>query len=171
MTSKPTYKALSQADKLEIMKYIMADMDEELLVMTRLALESKEAATSEESKAENKYDTRGLESSYLASGQSSRVSDLKRQKAFLETLELAKLTMQKVASGAFVETDIDGEEAKWFFIVPYRGGLKYELHGQIVHTLSPDSPLGQKMLGRRTGDVFEFRNKKVDHEFEIIRII
>ena len=37
-----------------------------------------EAATNEESKAENKYDTRGLEASYMAQAQSLRVSELKK---------------------------------------------------------------------------------------------
>lgn len=39
---------------------------------------AREAATGADTKAENKYDTRGLEASYLAAGQAEQADDLSR---------------------------------------------------------------------------------------------
>ena len=57
-------------NKRALIKKIVARLTDELEVYFRAAHASRAEATHEQSKAENKYDTRGLEASYLAHGQS-----------------------------------------------------------------------------------------------------
>src|SRR4030095_10484665 len=57
-------------DKIALVRQIIAQLDAELEGYARSARTAHAEATHEQSKAENKYDTRGLEASYLAHGQS-----------------------------------------------------------------------------------------------------
>src|SRR6185436_15107693 len=63
-------------NKPAVIAAIVAKLGEELGVYLKAAQASREEATHESSKAENKYDTRGLEASYLARGQSRQIADL-----------------------------------------------------------------------------------------------
>src|SRR6478609_2923426 len=56
--------------KRELIDRIIAHLEAELAFITRAAIATHAEATDEENKAEDKYDTRGLEASYLAHGQS-----------------------------------------------------------------------------------------------------
>lgn len=55
-------------DKRALIKKIVAQLEAELALLTKAARSAHAEATHESSKAENKYDTRGLEASYLARG-------------------------------------------------------------------------------------------------------
>jgi hypothetical protein len=54
---------------------IVARLQSELDMLTRAAMATHAEATDEENKAEDKYDTRGLEASYLAHGQSKAAEE------------------------------------------------------------------------------------------------
>ena len=56
-------------NKIAILQVIARRLESDLEQATDAAIESAESATHEESRAEGKYDTRGLETTYLASGQ------------------------------------------------------------------------------------------------------
>src|SRR3954454_18229812 len=56
-------------NKTQLKKKIIAALQESLDVLEKAARASHAEATHESSKAENKYDTRGLEAAYLAGGQ------------------------------------------------------------------------------------------------------
>ena len=62
-------------NKRALIRKIVARLTEELEFYFRAAQASRAEATHEQSKAENKYDTRGLEASYLARGQSKQAAD------------------------------------------------------------------------------------------------
>ena len=55
--------------KAELIKQIVASLTENLELLQKAARASHEEATHESSRAESKYDTRGLEAAYLAGGQ------------------------------------------------------------------------------------------------------
>ena len=59
-------------NKRALIRKIIARLTEELAVDSRAANASRAEATHEQNKAGDKYDTRGLETSYLARGQSNR---------------------------------------------------------------------------------------------------
>jgi len=63
-------------NKRAIIKKILGKLGDELEVYFRAAKFARAEATHEQNKAENKYDTRGLEASYLAHGQSKQAAEL-----------------------------------------------------------------------------------------------
>ena len=63
-------------NKQVLLHLIVAQLKESRDALVRAANAAHEEATHEESTAENKYDTRGLEASYLAEAQSRRVAEV-----------------------------------------------------------------------------------------------
>ena len=69
-----------------------------------------EAATGDDTKAEGKYDTRGLEASYLAAGQAEQADELARAVAAIDAFTFEDFEIDDpIAPGALVEGDVDGE--------------------------------------------------------------
>src|SRR5689334_15606079 len=62
-------------NKLRLIEEIITALEAELANYARSARAAHAEATDEQSKAENKYDTRGLEASYLARGQSRQAAE------------------------------------------------------------------------------------------------
>ncbi|MBY0316058.1 MAG: GreA/GreB family elongation factor [Bdellovibrionales bacterium] len=146
-----------------LLKQLQADLDA-LMLTAHIA---KDAATTEESKAENKYDTRGLEASYLAGAQAKRADEFK-----VVLHKLSQLDPRNFKSGdpisltALVQVRINEETEKNFFILPGAGGTKLSLHSSDYHIITTDSVVGQSLVGKRVGDTFEIKinNKLFDYQ-------
>jgi len=123
-----------------------------------------EGATHPEARSENAKDTRGLEQSYIARGQAQRVAELEAAVAELTKLELRALAV--VAIGAVIAVDEDGA-SKRYFLVPHGGGNV--LAGDI-HVITPASPRGAALLGKRAGDVAELAVAGKVRELEIVTV-
>ena len=74
-------------NKHTLIDKIISVLQSELVTYLRAAKCSHEEATAEENRAENKYDTRGLEASYLAAGQASKVAELEAAIGAFENLK------------------------------------------------------------------------------------
>jgi hypothetical protein len=130
--------------KQTLLSKVLESMARELDTLSRAADEARLSATHPEAKQENKYDTRGLEASYLAHGQSLRASI--------------------VLAGTLIEVQDERLDTSLkVFLLPKVGGLKIENDGTVYQVLSTASPLGKELLGRNAGDSFEFKN----HTYEI----
>ncbi|MCB1206231.1 MAG: transcription elongation factor GreAB [Verrucomicrobiae bacterium] len=115
---------------------------------------AREAATGEDTKAENKYDTRGLEASYLAAGQAEQADELHRALHALEQFDFRDFDPDEpVAPGALVETEVAGEVV-YYLLAPAGGGVVLEGEdGEPVTVLGPASPLAGKLLGQTAGTI------------------
>lgn len=157
--------------KKEILREIFAELEREIATLSDAVQEAVDAATHEESRAENKYDTRGLEASYLAHGQGQRVLELKKTLGSMQLLEIREYDENTaIQATALVKVDIDGERESLFFMVPQQGGMKLQVGGQEVLTLSPESPLGKLLFGKKVGDGFVFKVKGVEKEYEVVAV-
>ena len=142
----------------------------DLALAQRAAQSAHEAATHEENIAENKYDTLGLEASYLAAGQSRRVEEIRQALAAWEGLRLRSFDgAQGIQLGALVWlVDARGVE-QCLLLGPDGAGLKVTLDAQQVRVISPRAPLGQRLLGCGPGDEIEIRVGDRLQRFEILR--
>jgi transcription elongation GreA/GreB family factor len=135
-------------NKAQIVKQIISSLNESLEAVQKAARASHAEATHESSKAENKYDTRGLEAAYLAGGQARQAREI------LESIEVyGALSVRKFASeepvdlGALVELQIDRAKSL-FFVGPRNGGLEILLEQDEITVITPQSPLGQNLMGK-----------------------
>jgi transcription elongation GreA/GreB family factor len=139
-------------NKSALLRAILDALNAELETVLREAKESVFAATDPDSKAENKYDTRALESSYLARGQARRVDELQAAVAEFAALEERVATPRiSVAVGALVILDTP-EGVALYFLGPAEGGTEVRCEGRPVLLITPASPLGRKLLGKSAGD-------------------
>lgn len=139
-------------DKSALRSSILRQLEADLALQTQAALTSRDEATSEESKAQNKYDTRGQEAAYLAEGQARLVAEIHESIALYAALPLpAFAATDPIALGAVV-TLSGTDQTQRCFIGPRAGGLELTHEGRTLLVLTPASPLGRMLLGRRVGD-------------------
>ncbi|HVT74630.1 MAG TPA: transcription elongation factor [Lacunisphaera sp.] len=141
-------------DKRQVIAAVVASLEAEVARLAAAARATHAEATDPENKAENKYDTRGLEASYLAHGQSVAARELAQaleQYAALAARDFG--AGDPVSLGALVT--IAAPASSVYFIGPGAGGTEVRVHDRPVVVLTPQSPLGRQLMGRRQGDVFQ----------------
>ena len=137
--------------KTSLREQLVAALAADLAVRERAYRAAREAATHDEAKPENDKDTRALELTYLARGEAMRIEELRAAVAETQAMALGPVgDGQPVRLGALVATDEDGVEAL-FWLAPHGGGSRFGA----VQVLTPKSPLGQALLGKRAGDECE----------------
>lgn len=158
-------------NKALLQQLILDQLHSDLTQAQQAALTAYEAATHEENIAENKYDTLGLEASYLAAGQARRVEEIRQALSAWEKLRLRPFDAQQgIQLGTLVWlADAEGSE-QCLFLGPDGAGLKLLLDGQEVRVVSPRAPLGQRLIGRGEGDQVELRMGSSIHLFEVLRV-
>ena len=139
-------------DKRAIVSGIIDHLAAELETVAGASREAREAATHEENRAEDKYDTRATESSYLADGQARHAAELR------EAIELYRVLATRsfgadepIALTAVVELK-QRQFRDLYFLGPRNGGVIVREGDAEVMVITPGSPLGQQLLGRRVGD-------------------
>jgi transcription elongation GreA/GreB family factor len=136
-------------NKRDLLARIVTKLQSELALLTTAALATHAEATDEENKAEDKYDTRGLEASYLAHGQSKAAEEAAQAVAQFQALALRDFApTEPIGLGALVTL----EGGARYFVGPRAGGTEVEAQGKTVMVITPQSPLGRQLLGRRQGD-------------------
>lgn len=144
-------------NKRAILKKIIAKLTGELEVYFRAAEYARAEATHEQNKAENKYDTRGLEASYLARGQSKQAAELETAIVEFEKLAAKKFAAaDPIAVGALVTLELAGEK-NVYFLGPRAGGTEVLHDHQEILVITPQSPLGEQLLGRKAGDALTLK--------------
>lgn len=157
--------------KEELVRQIVAQLEIDLAALKAAALETYSAATGDESKPENKYDTRALEASYLAGAQAKRVLDLEASVAIFKTLVVKNFTSSsRIESTALVDVDLDGKETR-VFIAPARISLSLNFENESIQVITPQSPLGEALLGLKVGDVAKVDRGSRQLEYEILSIL
>lgn len=127
---------------------------------------AKETATHTENVAENRYDTLGLEASYLAHGQSLRTQETEASiesfkalgkslshdllNALSKNLDIPSSELVQIGSLIHLE-DQDGQR-KWYFLAAKSGGLTIHSQSCDVFVLTPQAPMGAALMGKETGD-------------------
>jgi transcription elongation GreA/GreB family factor len=140
-------------NKSALIKKITAKLTGELEIYFRAAQFSRAEATHESSKAESKYDTRGLEASYLARGQSRQAAELESAIAEFEKLNVREFAEgEAIGIGALVELETGGENF-FYFLGPRAGGTEVLHDKKEILVITPQSPLGEQLMGKKSGDL------------------
>ena len=146
---------------------ICEQLASQLAAISESAQAAHANATSEESKAENQYDTRALEASYLAGAQANRAAEVRASLGRYKALTTTDFSDgQAIALTALVKLESNRGSA-WYFIGPSSGGLEVSHEGETVLVITPSAPLGQKLLGQEEGDEFSMGSR----EYEIVEVL
>lgn len=159
-------------DKKIILQDVIRKLEQEIDITTRAAHAAHEAATHEELVAENKYDTKGLEASYLAGAQARRSLELKKDLALLTALNLKNFSdKDPIAFGALVTLESDEAGAKKLFILPCQGGVEISSKEGLIYCVTQDSPMGKALIGKKQNDEIDIMIKSKKTYFEIIKVL
>jgi transcription elongation GreA/GreB family factor len=157
-------------DKRALFEKLIQKLETERMELAQAALNTYEAATHEESEPEDQYDTRGLEASYLAGAQAKRVAAVEQMIATIRQIGVKKFGEDdSISSTALVELDHDGKSS-FCLLLPQGGGIAIDHEGHHIQVITPQSPLGEAILGRQVGDVASVDVGKETHEYEIVSI-
>jgi len=156
-------------DKVAVRDALVAQLRAEADKARASAEETRKGATHEESRAENDKDTRGLEASYLARGQAMRVEELEEAIVRVRVMERPDYTDRPIGIGALVEALVDDEE-RTFFLAPAGGGEKLDIGGAAIHVLTPASPVGRGLVGKRADDELELKIAGRVRRYELLAV-
>lgn len=146
-------------NKSKLFLELKNELKKNLELAVLAAQNTYDIATHEENKAENKYDTRGLEASYLAGAQAQRVLDLKDTYQIVSGFKVSEFTNKsKIALSALVELEADSKKL-WLLLLPKGGGHNFFFENKKIQVITPESPLGALLIGRDIGDEFDFNGK------------
>ncbi|WP_019339667.1 GreA/GreB family elongation factor [Stutzerimonas stutzeri] len=156
-------------NKTHLQTLIIEKLQDDLAVAKNALRASHEAATHSESKAENKYDTRGLEAAYLADGQRRRVHEIETALASYRNLPVRSHRNEAITLGALVSLE-SSDAHRWVFLGPDAAGLCVSVEGDEVLVISPRSPLGRALLGCEEGDEAEVRVEGQSIRYSVISV-
>jgi transcription elongation GreA/GreB family factor len=146
-------------DKSALARSIIAQLEADLALQTEAALGSRDEATNEESKAEDKYDMRSQSAAYLAAGQARLATEIAAAILAWKTLPLRDFAPGEViAAGALVTLEAKGRVAS-FLVGPQSGGLEARDGEATATVVTGSSPLGRQLVGRRAGDLVQIADR------------
>lgn len=146
--------------KTAVRDEILVQLRAELALQTHAAHTARDEAISEESRAENKYDTHSQEAAYLAEGQARLAAEIGASILLYESLNLPESPPDSpVALGMLVALDRPSGRT-WYFIGPRNGGLEVRVDETDILVVTPQSPLGRELMGKRVGDTIRASNGK-----------
>lgn len=161
---------LLDMDKKQVVAAFIEQLESDLMAMKQAAKATHEAATNEESKPENEYDTRALEASYLAGAQAQRAGEIDETLSYFRTTDFKELSPKDpIQATALVVVKINGKTNN-LLVMPKGGGVSIDFEGHHVQIVTPQSSLGQAVLGAHQGEEVEFEVAGRLRECEIISV-
>jgi transcription elongation GreA/GreB family factor len=158
------------SNKKKLIQDFIHQLENELEIMKAAAIATHEAAISEEAKPENEYDTRALEASYLAKAQDKRVAELREVITLLRKLMFKDFApTDSIDLTALVKIKLDGKPST-VLVLPAGGGVSLEHNSVRVSIVTPQSVLGETIMGLHIGDHIEFEIGQQTRECEILAI-
>ncbi|WP_010176164.1 GreA/GreB family elongation factor [Pseudomonas sp. PAMC 25886] len=158
-------------NKHAVHQLVLDKLAVDLDIAQRAAQTAYETATHEENIAENKYDTLGLEASYLAAGQARRVEEIKQALMLCQNMQLHAYDDQRgIEVGALLGLVDENDRQQWLFLAPDGAGLKVDVVGQPVTVITPRSPLGKSLLGKFEGDEVEILVGGARQQFAVTEV-
>ena len=159
-------------DKAKLHQAIITALEAILDTSKKAAIQAHETATNGETVAENKYDTFGLEASYLAAGQSRRVFECEEDIKIFKLLEVQDFKPESlIRPGALVELEDAQNNIKYLFLSPVSGGLKVSFNQLEVTLVTPSAPLGSALMNQVLGDEITVLMGHEKQSYIVLRII
>jgi transcription elongation GreA/GreB family factor len=162
-------------DKQALVIQLASRIRQSAAIAERAGQDAAQAARDGATPAEKREDARvALEHQSLAKGHAARVAKAHAELAALDTFRPpARLASgARITVGAIVEID-DGTEGRTLFLAPVGAGLELTGPGGdgFLSVVTPASPVGKALLGRRRGDTIEIDVRGESREWTITDVM
>ena len=159
------------SNKSTLRAAIIAGLEADLETARQAANTARDTAISKESVAENKYDTFGLEASYLAHGQSQRVLQLAEDIEQYRSLVFKEFSADDpIDLTSVVSLEDQNAQCQHFFIGPAGGGMKLTWNQMELRVVTPATPMGQNLMGKLLEDEVLLKQGATTAVYEIVAI-
>jgi transcription elongation GreA/GreB family factor len=167
----PSASYAAKMDKQFMVEQLAARIRESAAVAMReheaAAAEARDGATPDEKRADARV---AVEFSNLARAQGHRAHAALDDLAVLESFRPPTLTAARpqIGMGTILEVE-DGDEGRTIFLAPVGAGIELTMPDGdgYVTVVTPHSPLGKAILGRRVGDTVEVVVKGEPREWTV----
>jgi hypothetical protein len=132
--------------KQVIIDAVIKALEEELARQSQANSQSNATTSFSSSNADKQRDTTGFEAAFLAHGYAMHCMDLSHRLEELRALPVEDFTGQEVDVGALVEVEM-GDETDAYLMLNCGGGTEVEVEGRKITVITPESPLGQALMG------------------------
>jgi len=139
--------------KQKLLEQVIQEMKSDLLGLKKAAAETRALSSGDEMKQEGKYDTRSIEASYLAEAQSGQAQVIEDGIYKLRNLRLEN-EPDTIILGSIAILSTDGADHQ-FFILPAGGGILLEYDYLPLTVITPESPIGEKIITKGIADQIE----------------
>jgi transcription elongation GreA/GreB family factor len=154
-----------------ILNKIITVLAEDLEILTEAARAAHAAATHEECTPDNKYDTTGLEASYVAQGQANRAQEIRHALEIYKAVVLQFFDEETpIRLTALVTLEDDKGNCRKVFLGPEAGGLRFFDGGAEYIVITPESPLGKALLGNFCDNEVCFGHGEGQKTFTIVEV-
>ena len=155
--------------KEDLVNQIIKTLTADLKTLTEAAKTAHAAATHAECLPDNKYDTTGLEASYIAQGQANRAQDIRKSLECYRNLVIRPFDDETpIRLTALVTMEADDGRCRQVFLGPDAGGLKLVDGDAECIVITPESPLGRALLGKICGDEIQVGGGGTRKKFTIV---
>ena len=139
--------------KQKIYEHYLQVINDKITMLQQVLADLKESGSNEtKSTAGDKHETALAMLQIEQANVGAQLQDILDKKAALEKIDPA-LSTATIVNGSLIKTD------KGYLFISIALG-KATIEGNPVIALSPQSPLGQKLMGLSAGDVAEINNNK-----------
>lgn len=152
--------------KRTILNAILKELERERSRQQGANEQSNKGAMYSAPTAEKQRDTTGLEAAYLAHGYAKQCATLAKQIEELKALEIEDFTGQEIDVGALVEVEVNGE-IDLYMLLHCGGGCEVTVDGCLITVITPESPLGEALMGNVEAGAFTIR---IDMEGVILNV-
>ncbi|MDQ6965490.1 MAG: GreA/GreB family elongation factor [Mariprofundaceae bacterium] len=153
-------------DKQHILNLMIEQLRADLKVCEDAVSIARDTATHSDALGSSRYETMGVEASYLAQGQGVRLLEVERSLAWFLQVKLTEPGGIIRLSSLVSLLDEQGD-TQLLWLAADAGGMKIEEGCNTITVITPKSPLGRAMLGKQQGDSFETRIADRSRCFEI----
>jgi transcription elongation GreA/GreB family factor len=167
-------------DKKQLVEQLATRLRESDEVARRAGAEAREAARSLQTESEKKEDGRAaIEYGSLATGQTARSrkvqEELQQLAAFFNRGIPTFARTSPVGLGAIVDVSVEGEhgeQERTFIVLPVGAGTELTGPGGdgFLSVITPASPVGRALIGKRAGDYVEVTINRETREWKLVEV-
>ncbi len=155
-------------NKQDIINLFITQLAANISVAKQAVKVSRDTATHKDCLGSSKYETMGTEASYLAKGQGERLLELQRALAYFK--QLKPESSKNIQLTSLVALEDENGKSQSLLMAADAGGLKVSYDKRIVTVITPQAPMGKRLMGKTVGDAIELKFTGKTRCFEVIDV-
>lgn len=160
---------MANPDKQQILNAMIARLQADVLILEQAVQVARDTATHADCLGSSKYETMGLEASYLAQGQGTRLLDVERALEYFLRLHVIP-SEPAIGLSSLVALDDEAGHQQLLWLATEAGGLKVQHNTLNITVITPKAPLGHALMGKTMHDEVEISIAGHIHNYDIAAI-